>query len=159
MWYIIKINYFKTSIDDVDFHTPYFDVFVWRPWSMKSDVRNITTKPIISSAGYVDRILIEKSPTLFLVNWVQQRIYFDIRKWLIWYLAFTIEGIWTSTYSLNYDVHVMTCIHEFRRSCWWSMFINLDEWKYLILINQCSDRKFWDVKKWTFASGWKFKGV
>ena len=28
MGYVIKILYFNTSIDDVDSHTPYFDVFV-----------------------------------------------------------------------------------------------------------------------------------
>ena len=30
VWSVIKFLYCKTSIDDVDSHTPYFDMFVWR---------------------------------------------------------------------------------------------------------------------------------
>ena len=51
MWYIIKIISCNKSIDDVDSHTPYFYVFLWRYCYMPDGVRNVTTQPILSSAG------------------------------------------------------------------------------------------------------------
>ena len=72
---------------------------------------------------------------------------------------FTIQKICIPNCSLKYDVHVVTCLHEFRRFYEWSILINFDEWNFLILIHQCSDTKLENVKRWTFASGQKSKGV
>ena len=41
--YIIKRLSYITYIDDVDSHTPYFDIFVLSSCSMPEEVRNITT--------------------------------------------------------------------------------------------------------------------
>ena len=53
----------------------------------------------------------------------------------------------------------MTCIHKFRRYCYFSIFVNPDEYKFLILIPKCIENKFEYVKRWTFSYGWKSKGV
>ena len=78
---------------------------------------------------------------------------------LMWGVSFTTEWRFISTCSLVYDIHVVTCLHKFRRSCQWSILINLDKCNFLILVNKFSEKKFEDVKKWTFASGCKPKGV
>ena len=39
------------------------------------------------------------------------------------------------------------------------MFVNSDECNFLILISQCGDKKFEDIKRWTLTSGWESKGV
>ena len=113
MWSIIKILSCNTSIDDVDSHTPYFDVFVWRSCSMLKEVRNITTQYILVLAEYPYGILIGKTPKLFLLNWVQLKSSFYISKFLIRTFIFTIERICISACRLNYYVHFVTCIHKF----------------------------------------------
>ena len=50
MWSIINIISCGTSIDYVDSHTPYFDVFVCWYWSMPEELMNTTTQLIISYA-------------------------------------------------------------------------------------------------------------
>ena len=37
--------------------------------------------------------------------------------------------------------------------------MNSDECNFIILISQCGDKKFEDVKRWTLTSGWEPKGV
>ena len=46
MWSVIKFLYCSTSIDDVDSHTPYFDMFAWRSYYMPQKLRNITKQSI-----------------------------------------------------------------------------------------------------------------
>ena len=58
-----------------------------------------------------------------------------------WVFLFTIECRFISTYSSNYYVHAVTCLHEFRRSCQCSIFIHLDECNFFILVPQCSYKK------------------
>ena len=111
MWYIIKLLYCNTSIYNVDSHTPYFDVFLWRTCSIPEVVINITTQTILSSMGDPYGIMIGKAPNSFLVTWAQKKNFFDIIKCLIWYFNFTIEWRFVSTFSLNYDVHVMKCLY------------------------------------------------
>ena len=159
MWYVIKLLYCNMSIDYVDSHTPYFDVFVWRFCSIPEEVRRITTQSILSYAGDTYVILIGKAPRLFLVTWIQKKSSCDIINDISWNFAFTIEIRCISTCSLNYDVHGVTCIHEFRRYCQCSIFINSDKCNCLILINQYIDKKFEDVKRWKLSSGWKTKGI
>ena len=103
--------------------------------------------------------MIVKEPKLFLVTWVQYKRSCDIRKCFIWDLSFTIEWRGICTCSLNYDVHVVTCINAFKRSYQCSIFINSDECKFFILITKCSYKKFEYIKRLAFASGWKPKGV
>ena len=117
MWSIINLLSFNTLIDDVYSHTPYFDVVVWSYFYIPEEVSKITTQSIISVAGAPDVILIEKAPKLFRVTWVQYNSSCGIRKFLIRDFAFTIEWICISSYGLNYDVHVVTCLHKSRRSC------------------------------------------
>ena len=138
---IIKLLYCNTTIDNLDSHTSYFDVFVWKSCSMLEELRNITIQPILSSAEDPYGILIGKAPKLFLVTRFQYKSSCVISKCLIWDLDFTIEIICISICGLNYDVHVVTCLHKFRISYHWSIFINLDECNFLILITQCSDKK------------------
>ena len=71
MWYIIKFLSCNTPIDDVEYHTTYFDVVVWRYWYMPEEVRNITTQPILGLAVDPYGILIGKVPKFFCVTWVQ----------------------------------------------------------------------------------------
>ena len=113
MGYIIKLIYCNTSIDDVDSHTPYFDVFLWRYFSITEELRNIVTQYILIFSGYSYGILIGKITKFFLVNWVQSC---DISKCVIITFNFNIGRRCIPTCSLNYGVHVMTCLHKFRRS-------------------------------------------
>ena len=84
MWYIIKLLYCITYIDDVESHTTYFDMLVWRSCSIPEEVRNITMQYIISSAGEPYGILIGKTQSSFLVTWVQYKRSRDIINCLIW---------------------------------------------------------------------------
>ena len=142
MWSVIKLISCSMSIDDIESHTPYFCMFVWRYCSIPGELRNITTKYIISSAGYPYGVLMGKTPKLFLVAWFQNNISCNIRKFLIRTFTFTIDRRCISTCSLNYDVRVMACLNEFRRSFYISILINADEFKFIILIYQFSDNKF-----------------
>ena len=72
---------------------------------------------------------------------------------------FTIQKICIPNCSLKNDVHVVTCLYEFRRFYKWSVLINSDECIFLRLIHQCSGKKLGNVKRWTLSSGWKSKGV
>ena len=116
MWSIIKIISCNISIDDVYSHTPYFDVFVWKYFSMTEKLRNTTMQYILNLAGEPYGILICKTPKFFLVDWVQQKSSRNISKCLIRTLTFIIDRRCISTCSMNYDVHVMASPHEFRRS-------------------------------------------
>ena len=93
------------------------------------------------------------------MTWVQYKSSCDISQCLIWYFTFNIEWRWISTCSLNYDVHVITCTHKFIKSWQCSIFIQLDECNFIILIPQYSYKEFEYVKSQTYASGWKPKGV
>ena len=53
----------------------------------------------------------------------------------------------------------MTFINKFIRYCQWSIFIQLYERNVFILITECSDKEFEDVKRRKFSSGWKYKEV
>ena len=117
IWYIINILSCNIPIGDVDYHTPYFDIFVWRYYSMPYKVSNISTQFILISAGEPYVILICKTPKFFLVAWVHQNSSRDIRKCLIMNFTFTNERICITRCSLHYDVHVVECLHKFRRSC------------------------------------------
>ena len=48
---IINLLSIYTSIDDVDSHTAYFDVYILWYCSMPEEVSNTTTQSILSSAG------------------------------------------------------------------------------------------------------------
>ena len=156
---IINIISCNTYIDDVDSHTPYFDMFVQTSWYIPEEVRNITTEPIISLEEDSDVILIVEVLNIYFVNWVQYKSSFDIIKCLIWYFAFTIECRCIYTYILKYDVHVMKHLYKCRIYCPCSILINSDECNFILLIPQFCDKKFEDVERGTFASGWKSKGV
>ena len=85
---------------------------------------------------------------------------------ILWYYQvsylgfhFTIEWRCISTCRLNYDVRVITCFHNLRRSCRCSIFINPDECKFLIILPQYSYKEFDYVKRLPFSSGCKTKGV
>ena len=54
MQYIINILFSNKPIDEVDSHTPYFDVFVWSSCSIPEEVSNIATQPILSLSGEPD---------------------------------------------------------------------------------------------------------
>ena len=71
IWYIIKIISCNTSIEDVDSHTPYFYVFVWRSCYIPEEVINITTQPILILEGEPNGILTGESQKFILVTWVQ----------------------------------------------------------------------------------------
>ena len=71
MWSIAKLIYFNSPIDDVDYHTTDFDMFVWCYLSIPEEVSNITMQPILSSTGDICGILIGESPKLLILNWVQ----------------------------------------------------------------------------------------
>ena len=118
---------------------PVLDVFVWRFCSIPEELRNNTTKYILSSAGEPYGILVDKSPKLFIVNLVQQKRSCYIGKCIIRNLDFTIDRRWISTFSLNYDVNAMTYLCEFRIFFQCSIFIKLGECNFLILIPQCSE--------------------
>ena len=148
MWSIIKVICCYTSIDDVKSHIPYFDVFVWRSWSMPEEVSNITTQSILNYVVDLYGILIGKAPRFLLVYWVQYKSTFGISRCLIWYFYYTIKWRCISICSLNDDVHVVTCLCGFRISWQWSIFVNSYECNVLILIPQCSDNTFEDVKSW-----------
>ena len=126
---------------------------------MKEKLMNISTQPVLSSAGYPDGVLIGKASKLFLVTWVQYKSSCYIIQCLIWDFAFNIDWICISTYSLNYDDHFMTCYHKFIRSFQLYIFIHSYECNFLILVHQYSDKKFEDVKSPAFSSWWKSKGV
>ena len=66
IWYIIKLISCNRPIDYVESHTPYFDLFVWRSWSMPDELRNITMQHILSSAGDPDGIIIGKAKQYLL---------------------------------------------------------------------------------------------
>ena len=142
MCYVIKILSCSTSIDVVDPHTPCLGIFISRSCFVSEEVRNITTQSILSSVGEQYGIQVGKTPNFFLVTWVHYKNYRDISNFLIMTFTFTIERICISTCILNYDVNIVACLHEFIRSCQSSIFINSDEFNYLIFIYQCSDRKF-----------------
>ena len=114
---IIKIISSNTSIDDLESNTPYIDVFVKKSFSTTGEVSNITTQYILGSTGDPYGILIGKSPKLFFVTWFQYKSSGDIIMFIIRTLTFIIERRCISTFSLNYDVHVITCTNESRRSC------------------------------------------
>ena len=146
MWYIINIISCITYIDYIDSHTPYSDSFVWRSCSTTEELSNITTQPNLSLTGDPYGIMIGKSMKFFFINSVHYKKSCDNSKCLIWDFSFTIEWRWLSSCILNYSVHVMTCINEFKRSYQCSIFINPDECNCITLIPQCSDKKLYDVK-------------
>ena len=113
----------------------------------------------ISLAVYPDGILIGKETKLFPVHLIQQNIYSDIRQCIICDFDFPIERRCIYTFRLNYDVHVMTCSHRFISSCQGYIFIQLDEYNYIILIPKYSDKEFEDVMRRMFSSVWKPKGI
>ena len=83
MWSVIKFLSCSMSIDDVYYHPPYFDMFVWRSFFVPYKVRNITTQSILSSAGDLYGIRICKTTKFFLVARFQQKRSRDILKYLI----------------------------------------------------------------------------
>ena len=87
------------------------------------------------------------------MTWVQYKSSCDISQCIV----FPIEWRFVSTCILNHYVCVMTCLHRFRISFQFSIFVHSYERKFLILVTQCSDKKFENVNRWTFASGWKPK--
>ena len=89
--YIIKILYCKTPICDLDSHTPYFDVFSWKSWTMPKELSNINMQPILALVVVTDGILIVEALKLFIVAWFKLKISCGIIKCLIWDLDFRIE--------------------------------------------------------------------
>ena len=139
MGYIINIISWNMPIDDVEYYTPYFDVFVFWYWSVPEEVREITMKNIFGLVGEPDGILIGWAPKFLLVTWFNYKVYCDISKCRIWDFTFPIEWRCISICILYYDVYVMICPNKFRLSFQCSIFIHSDESKFLIMISQCSN--------------------
>ena len=72
---------------------------------------------------------------------------------------FTTERRCISTCSLNYSVHIVTCLQKFIISCYWSILMNSYECNFLILIPQCSNKKIEYFKRRACTSWCKSKGV
>ena len=104
-------------------------------------------------------ILIGKAPKLFLVTWIYRKFPCGIIQCLIWCFTYPIEVICISTGCFNYNVHVMTCPHKFIISWQCSIFIELYESKFLIMIPQFNDKEFEDLNGRPFSYGYKYKGV
>ena len=58
VWSIINILSCNTPIYDVDYNTPYFDLFVFWYWSIPYEWSNIVTQHILNSEVDPDEILI-----------------------------------------------------------------------------------------------------
>ena len=93
------------------------------------------------------------------MTWVQLKGFFDSSQFLVWDFTFTIEIIFTSTFSLNYDIYVRTYPHKFRRYWQCTVFFRSDECKGFIPIPQCSDKEIDYVNMRPLAPGWKPKCI
>ena len=117
MWYIFNLLSCNTPIDDIDYQAPYLDMFVWRSCSMPKELSNTSTQSLLIFSRDTYGIMIGRSPNFFLVTWFHYNISCVIIQCIIRTFTVTIERRCISTCSLNYDVHVITCLHEFGRSC------------------------------------------
>ena len=88
--------------------TPKFSLVTWVQCKSSCDMRNCN----ITTFNFN----IDRRWKLFLVTWVQCKSSCDTSKFIIRTFTFATDRRCISACSLNYDVHVVTCLHGFRIS-------------------------------------------